>query len=163
MDRIKVSTPYNESELNCPYKSLLSTFYLSEGLPLESVKEISQGKIIQTANSPIKITIKATCKECQHKIKLTFSKSFISAEEILCDRCKATKKWALDDIDSNVPLWGDGRKIENNECLESLPSPLRALGCIYCMKYVECEELPCKCFICRNCMEQKKTKECHIC
>jgi hypothetical protein len=56
----------------------------------------------------------------------------------MCDRCKNANKWALNDIDSNVPIWGDGRKIENNEILDMAPSRLRALGCIYCMKYADC-------------------------
>jgi hypothetical protein len=77
MDKIKVLSPHNSSELNCPYKNILSTVYLSEGLPLESIKEISQGKIIQTTNSPLKITLKLQCKECEHRVKLTFAKSYI--------------------------------------------------------------------------------------
>lgn len=73
------------------------------------------GKIIQTSNSPIKITLKLSCKECQRKIKLTYAKSFIDTSEVYCDKCKpkAINKWALEDIRSNVPIWGDGRKIEN--------------------------------------------------
>lgn len=38
MDTIKVSSPHGESELNCPVNSIVSTFYLTEGLPLESIK-----------------------------------------------------------------------------------------------------------------------------
>ena len=34
MDKIKISIPYKEGELNCSYKSLLSTVFLAEGMPL---------------------------------------------------------------------------------------------------------------------------------
>ena len=163
MDKIKVASPHSESELNCPYKSLLSTLYLSEGLPLESTKEVSMGKVIQTDASPIRIALRLSCRDCHRKLKLTFAKSFIDLAELSCDGCRGGSNWRLEDITSNVPVWGDGRKIENNECLEVAPTPLRALGCIYCMKYRECEELPCECYACRACLAQSGTKECHIC
>ena len=84
MDSIRVSSPHGESELNCPVNNIVSTFYLTEGLPLESIKEITTGKIIQNANSPIKIVLKIKCMTagCDRRIKLTFSKSIIDIEGI---------------------------------------------------------------------------------
>lgn len=67
MDSIKVVSPHSESQLNCPINSIASTYYLSEGLPLDSIKEISTGKIIQTTESPIATTMKLVCKCCEKK------------------------------------------------------------------------------------------------
>lgn len=115
MDKIKVYSPHGESELNCPVNSIVSTFYLTEGLPLESIKEISTGKIIQTSDSPIKITLKLKCKDCDRKVKITYSKSIMAISDISCDNCKNKGQWLLLDFNSNFPIWGDGRKIELEE------------------------------------------------
>jgi hypothetical protein len=64
MDSIKVISPHSESQLNCPITNIASTYYLSEGIPLDSIKEISTGKIIQGTESPIVTTMKLVCKCC---------------------------------------------------------------------------------------------------
>ena len=129
MDSIKVVSPHSESQLNCPINSIPSTYYLTEGLPLDSIKEVSTGKIIQTSESPITTKLKLVCNNCEQKfaksattkagksaakarqVKMTFSTSLIHPREIACDECQHKGEWRLISIESNFPIWGNGKKI----------------------------------------------------
>lgn len=118
MDCIKITTPEGQSELNCPPQYLFSTLYVSEGIPVENIKEISQNKVIQTKSSPIHIKLMLICLDCKKKVKLTFCRGVIKINELECPKCEKKGNWKLKDVESNAPLWGNGVKIENHEELD---------------------------------------------
>ncbi len=57
-DSLKVTFPNKKSEINCPPQFMLSTLYITEGVPLDSTVEVGPQKIIQSDNSPLNITLK---------------------------------------------------------------------------------------------------------
>jgi hypothetical protein len=95
---------------------------------------------------------------------MTFSTSLIHPNEIVCDECNHKGEWRLISLESNFPVWGNGKKIEKDEELESLPSTIRMMGCISCIRYmVDSEKLKCGCYMCKNCYNEIDSIECKLC
>lgn len=114
MDCIRVTSPDGQSELRCPPQYLFTTLTVSEGRPVESIEEVAPNKLIQVADSPIKVNLKLKCKSCKKQLKITSCKGVVNIGTIECSSCEA-KTWSIVDIDSNAPIWGDGVKIDNHE------------------------------------------------
>ena len=96
---------------------MLSTLFIAEGLPLETLPEeivSNQGMnrtYVQMDNSPVSLLVKLACLDCGKKVKLTYCKAYASLDKVKCPKCEKTGKWSLLDIKANAPIWGEGRRI----------------------------------------------------
>ena len=153
-DCIRILTPEGSSELNCGHKFKISTLSVMEGRPIETLREFDNNRILQSAVSPIKVSLRLRCKACKKAHKLTFCKGVINLGVVECATREAKGAWTLLDISANAIVWGDGRKIDNHDELETAPSVMRVMGCVNCMKFSDCRPMRCGCLLCQTCLDE---------
>lgn len=169
-DCLRVTTPEGQSELNCPPQYLFSTLTVSEGKPADCIEEVGPNRFIQVEQSPIRLKLKLKCegKNCKKRMKATFCKGVVNLGTLACVNCdKVGQQWTIEDIECNFPVWGGGVKIDNHERVEPAPEILRAMGCVICLKFGNCEQMRCGCLICRPCLSAQENlsleEDCWMC
>ena len=92
------------------------------------------------------------CEGCNKQLRTSFCKGIVYVNAIACPSCDCRENWSIQDIECNFPIWGGGSKIENHEKVEPAPSILRAMGCVICLKFTNCEPMKCGCLVCKPCL-----------